>query len=73
MEVIIRNLTGSSASVVAELSETIGFIRRSVQDQWGSTCILRLHLRARAFDPYLRQCCALFLQAYEVSKPTYHK
>ena len=47
MEITVRNLTGSSASVTAELAETVGSIRRSVQDQWSSTCILRLHLRAR--------------------------
>lgn len=54
MEVIVRNLTGSSASVAAGISETVGSIRRSVQDQWGSTCILRLHLRARALIMLIR-------------------
>lgn len=45
MEITIRNLTGMSASVAAEPFETVGKIRRRVQDQWGSKYILRLHLR----------------------------
>ena len=45
MEITIRNLTGLLASVSTEPSETVGKIRRLVQDQWGSKYILRLHLR----------------------------
>ena len=59
----MRNLTGSTSSVAAEPSETVGFIRRSVQDQWGSTCILRLHLRARALQHSPDGVVHIFLQA----------
>ncbi len=48
MDINVRNLTGSSASLAAKASETIGSLRRAVQDQWDTKCILRLHLRVRS-------------------------
>ena len=48
MDISVRNLTGNSASLTAKPSETIGLVRRAVQDEWNTKCILRLHLRVRS-------------------------